>query len=423
MSDPSVALTAKDLFLKAVQGDEESEEENGSKDYPIRQIFHDKRDEIRAMATLSDTQKSAALMIGMCKTAELGFNAALCPNCGIKLHYASCNNRNCPCCQWPSQQAWIMQRENEVIPDIPYYHIVLTVPHDLNPLIQLNEKLLLGKLFSCSSQAVIDLCQDRRFLGAVPGIVSVLHTWRQDLLPHYHIHMIVSGGGMNALGMFVAQNDPSRNRIKQLSFDGGFFLPMAALTKLFQGKMMDTVKQLWNKNLLILPKANIYSDPNGWASFCDKLYGMKWIGHIVKTFHGNGNAIEYLARYTFRTAISNSRIQKYDGESVTFSVTNRETREKESVCLPVMEFIRRFLSHVLPKGFTRVRYSGFLSNARKTRKLQAIHRQRHLVAYAPSPLVGCSKRTLFLTLWNTDISICKYCGAKLLYLPRGQPLS
>ena len=390
--------------------------------YPIRQIFHDYRDIIRDMPSLSDTQKNAALLISMCKTEELGFNTSLCPNCGIQFHYASCNNRNCPCCQWPSQQGWVMQRENEVIPNIPYYHIVLTVPHDLNPLIQLNEKLLLGKLFSCSSQSVIALSKDRRLLGAVPGIVSVLHTWRQDLLTHYHIHMIVSGGGLNPLGQFVSQNDPSRIRKKQPAYDGGFFLPMPALTKLFRGKFMDTIKRLWKKNLLILPKANIYTDPNGWAAFCDKLYETKWIGHIVKTFNGNGNAIEYLARYTFRTAISNSRILDYDGKTVTFSVTSRDTGEKEAVSISAMEFIRRFLSHVLPKSFTRVRYSGFLSNAWKTRKLQLIYHMLHLPAYTSSPLTGASKRDLFLAIWNTDISVCKCCGAYLIFLPRGQPL-
>ena len=393
-----------------------------SEKYLIRRIFHDHRDEILALPSLSETQRSAALLISMCKTEELGFNASFCPNCGIQLHYASCNNRNCPCCQWPSQQGWIAQRENEVIPDIPYYHVILTVPHDLNPLIRLNEKLLLGKLFSCSSQAVIDLSKDKHFLGAVPGIVSVLHTWKQDLLPHYHVHMIVSGGGLNPLGQFISQNDPSRNRKKKPEYEGGFFLPMSALAKLFRGKLMVAVKSLWKKNLLVLPKANIYTDPNGWAAFCEKLYTTKWVGNIVRTFNGNGNAIEYLARYTFRTAISNSRIMDYDGETVTFSVTNRDTRAKELVTLPAMEFIRRFLSHVLPKGFTRVRYSGFLSNARKTRKLQSIHRQRHLPAYMPSPLTGASKRELFLALWNTDISVCKCCGAQLIHLPRGQPI-
>lgn len=399
-----------------------SQSASDSRKYKIRQLFHDYRDEIRSTPSFSDTQKGAAMMISMCKTEELGFNVSLCPNCGIQLHYVSCNNRNCPCCQWPSQQGWIMQRENEVIPDIPYYHVVLTVPHDLNPLIQMNEKLLLGKLLSCSSQAVIDLAKDRRFLGAVPGIVSVLHTWKQDLLPHYHVHMIVSGGGINSLGQFITQNDPSRNRNKRPNFKDGFFLPIAALTKLFRGKFMDAVRSARNKNLLTSPKSNIYSDPNGWSAFCEKLYSTKWVGYIAKTFNGNGNAIEYLARYTFRTAISNSRILNYDGKTVTFSVTNRKTGAKESVSLPVMTFIRRFLSHVLPKGFSRVRYSGFLSNAWKTRNLRHIHQQRHISEYFPSPLTGANKRSLFLALWNTDISICKCCGAQLFFLPRGRPL-
>ena len=197
-------------------------------DYPIRQIFQDHQKEIWKMP-LNDAQRQAARMIAMCRTEELGFSAAYCPNCGKQLHYISCNNRNCPCCQWSSQQEWILLRENEVIAGIPYYHIILTVPHELNPLILLNESLLLGKLFSCSSRAVIDLCGDRRFLGVVPGIISVLHTWRQDLLVHYHIHMIVSGGGLNTLGQFIVQRDPSRNRKKQPEFEGGFFLPMAAL--------------------------------------------------------------------------------------------------------------------------------------------------------------------------------------------------
>ena len=131
------------------------EKTDSGKDYPVRQILHDYREEILKLP-LTDAQREAALMIGICRTRELGFNASYCPNCGIRLHYASCNNRNCPCCQWASQQGWILQRENEVIPGIPYYHIILTVPHDLNPLIRLNEKLLLGKLFSCSSGVGLD---------------------------------------------------------------------------------------------------------------------------------------------------------------------------------------------------------------------------------------------------------------------------
>lgn len=386
--------------------------------YLIRTIFQDYREQILNDTSLNEIQKQTATMISMCKTEELGFQVSVCPNCGRQVHYASCNNRNCPCCQWASQQGWIKKRENEIVPDIPYYHIVLTLPHELNLLIQYNMKLMLSKLFSCSAKAVIDLCKDRRFLGAVPGIVSVLHTWTQDLLPHYHVHMIVSGGGLNELGQFVSQNDPTRNRNKQRKFEGGFFLPMPALTKLFRGKMMNAVKILRRMGKLVLPDSNIYTDPIGWASFCDKLYETDWVGYLARTFNGNGNAIEYLARYTFRTAISNNRILNYDGNTVTFSVTDRNTREKKQVCISAMDFIKRVLSHVLPKGFTRVRYFGFLSNARRTCKLKLIHIQCHLQEYIP--LVFKNTRDLFLGVWNVDISVCKCCGAKLLHLPRGR---
>ena len=204
---------AEQSYRIAVQEMETSDDvvEEGAEKYPIRKIFHDNLPEIRNNPAFTSEQKKAAACIAMCKTPDLGFNASYCPQCDkLFVHYASCNNRNCPCCQNPSQQAWIAQRDNEVIPEIPYYHIILTVPHLLNDLIISNQKKLLGALFQSASQAVIDLCQDRKFLGAVPGIVAVLHTWSQRLLPHFHIHMIVSGGGLDSLGQFVSMLAESR---------------------------------------------------------------------------------------------------------------------------------------------------------------------------------------------------------------------
>lgn len=394
--------------------------------YPIRQIFHDHLPVILGNTELTSEQKKAARCIANCKTSAMGFNASYCPECKtLKLHYASCNNRNCPCCQYPSQQAWIEQRKNEVIPDIPYYHIILTVPHLLNDLIIANQRLLLKALFQSSSQAILEMCEDMRFLGATPGVISVLHTWSQELRPHFHIHMIVSGGGLNSLGQFISVTDRhnwSKREDRQRPND--FFLPLSALTKLFRGKMMDAVKKLMAKHRLSIPATNQeqYLDPVQWSSLCDKLYDTDWVGKIVKTFNGNGNAVEYLARYTFKTAISNGRIVNYDGTTVTIRTTNRETREPKDVALPVMIFIRRFLSHVLPSGFTRVRYSGFLSNSCKTKRLSSIHRQRKLKEYNPSPLAGASKITLVKVLFHKDFSCCPSCGATLIQLPRGRPV-
>lgn len=424
MNDPCFMRAVRAYKAAIMEGEEP--EEGPEKDYLIRKIFRDHLEDILKKSWLTQEQRKAALSIASCKTESLGFNATFCSGCGrLRLHYASCNNRNCPCCQYPSQQGWISQRENEVIPDIPYYHVILTVPHMLNDLIRMNPELLLGELFSCASRAVLDLCNDRRYLGAVPGIISVLHTWQQNLLPHYHIHMIVSGGGLDRFGHFVSVTDlrKKRKRRKHSKPDGNdFFLPLPAMMNMFRGKMIDSVKLLWNAGKLIFPQSNWFTDPNGWASFCDTLYTTKWVGKIVKTFNGNGNAIDYLARYTYRTAISNSRILDYDGDKVSFSVTNRETGEKKPCVLPAMEFIFRFLTHVLPKGFTRVRYAGFLTNSRKTRNLNEIHRQRNLSEYVPSPLTRANKTELFRTFFNVDISICKNCGCKLFHLPRGRPL-
>lgn len=399
--------------------------EEGSEKYPIRKIFHDRLSEVLNNPCFTEEQKKAAACIAKCKTPDLGFNASYCPKCDkLYVHYSSCNNRNCPCCQNPSQQAWVAQRDNEVIPDIPYYHIILTVPHMLNDLIIANQKKLLGALFQCSSQAVIELCQDRKFLGAVPGIVAVLHTWSQRLLPHFHMHMIVSGGGLNALGQFLSLPEKQSSRKKPDSSGDYFFLPMAALTNLFRGKMMDMVKRQMSSHELALPEKNqeLYQDPLEWKNLCDRLYETKWVGKIVKTFNGNGNAIEYLARYTFKTAICNSRIVDYNGQTVTFRITDRDSLSKKNVQISSMDFISRFLSHVLPKGFTRVRYSGFLSNSKKTRNLVSIHRQRKLKEYSPSPLAGASKSKIFATLFDTDFSLCSCCGTQLIRFPRGRPI-
>lgn len=432
METENVSLQAE--YRQALQAYQEAIREMDSSEdliaseaieYPIRKIFSDHLPAILADNSITEEQKKAAVCISRCKTPALGFNASYCPECGkLYLHYASCNNRNCPCCQYPSQQAWVAQRSEEVIPDIPYYHIILTVPHILNDLILANQRVLLGELFRCSAQAVIDLSRDPRVLGAVPGIISVLHTWSQRLNPHFHIHMIVSGGGLNHMGQFIAlQEKRSHHKQKSSSSMNDFFLSMHALTALFRGKMMSSVKRLLESGKLIIPVKDEgrLLDPFERQFFYSSLYETEWVGKIVKTFNGNGNAIEYLARYTFKTAISNGRISKYDGTSVTIRVTDREKQEKKEVTMPALEFVQRFLMHVLPRGFTRVRYFGFLSNAHRTQNLISIHRQRKLKEYKPSVLVGASKRKIFEELFHVDFRRCSHCGSLLIQLPRGRP--
>ena len=397
--------------------------------YPIRQIFHDYLDAVMFSPDFSPEQKKAAACISKCKTPEMGMNASYCTNCHkLYLHYASCNNRNCPCCQHPSQMAWIEQRKNEVIPNIPYYHVILTVPHLLNDLILTNQKILLDRLFRCSSEAVIELCQDKRFLGSVPGIVSILHTWSQKLRPHFHIHMILSGGGLDSRGNLVSlaekQGKAGRKpESKATEMSDCFFLPMQALTRLFRGKMMDAVNSLMLEGSLRIPTdhEDMYLDPWQWNTFCSKAYTTEWVGKIVQTFQGRGNAIEYLARYTFKTAICNNRIASYDGRTVTIYVSDRESGVKKEYSMDAMDFISRFLTHVLPKGFTRVRYYGLLSNSRKTRNLTIIYLQLNK-EYTPSAFSGASKSAVFMLLFHQDFTCCSCCGQKLIRLPRGRPM-
>lgn len=416
------------MALSEMESTDDLVEKEAAK-YPIRQIFRDWLPKITCSEDFNDEQKKAADRISKCKTTGIGMNASFCPNCNrLFLHYASCSNRNCPCCQYPSQQAWIEQRKNEVIPDTPYFHIILTVPHLLNDLILANPKTLLSALFRSSSEAVLELCREKRFLGATPGIISVLHTWSQRLLTHFHMHMIVSAGGLDRTGRFVSLSEKElserqKDANHQTGQDSHFFLPMSALKKLFRGKMMDTVRTLLKEGKLAIPSENedLYLDPGQWNRFCSKLYSEDWVGKIVQTFQGRGNAIEYLARYTFKTAICNNRIVGYDGKTVTICITDRDSGKKQEYPMPAMTFISRFLTHVLPKGFTRVRYSGILSNARKKKSLSTIYRLLKRREYTPSPLAGASKAQIFKELYHIDFNVCSCCGERLIRLPRGRP--
>lgn len=392
----------------------------------------------------SQEQKKTAAMLAGCRTPAMGTYIDYCPQCKkvVGVRYCSCNNRNCPCCQYPMQLKWVQLRESEVIEGVPYFHIVLTLPHVMNPLVAANPKLLLGILFRSSSQAVIEMCMDPNRLGAKPGIISVLHTWTQDLRAHYHVHMICSAGGVNADGNFVvlksmginepngsseadtdeelyemessecmSENDDCQADKKKNT--SGFFLPLKALTSLFRGKYMAGLRSLYTQHKLRFPSSlDHLNDPEEWKMFCGKLYEAKWIGYLHSTFNGNGNAIEYLARYTFRTAISNSRIKAYDGKNVTFQVRDNEHPGNHILKeLDVHEFITRFLAHVLPKGFTRVRFYGFLANGQKTKQLQRIFQQQNGRPFVKSPIEDLKGLPLMQYLLpNKGIGCCPCCN-------------
>lgn len=346
----------------------------------------------------SGEQKKASRAILACKSGRLGVNVSECGECGhIEFHNNSCRNRNCPNCQAVLKEIWVDQRRAEVI-DSPYFHVVFTLPHELNPLIYCNQKLLYGLLHKCCSETLLELSADKKYLGAQPGIIQVLHTWNQKLDYHVHMHCIISGGGLT-----------SDHRIRKSS--AKFFIPVKVLRDKFKGKYLSLLNALHQQEKLVFSSScKALQDPSEWKTFKNNLYGKDWCPYIKETFNGFGNAIEYLGRYTHRIAISNNRILSVTETEVAFSARGMKPGDsKRQVTLSHEEFIRRFLMHVLPAGFQKIRYYGFLNNRMKSKNLKLIFRiqggQRFRQRYT-----GLSMAELLKAVWNIDLTICPECG-------------
>ena len=356
---------------------------------------------------LSPQQAKTANCISRCKTGELGYNVSVCtnPDCRhVEVHAVSCNNRHCPCCQAPAEQKWILSRNSELIEGIAYYHAVFTVPHALNDLIYQNQKILYGLMFRCAADTLLTLCKDPKHLGATPGIVAVLHTHGQKMNFHPHIHTILSGGGLNRAGKFI--ETPHK----------GYFLPKEAMGRLFRGKFLDALKKLHDDGKLVFVGGceklrNSYE----WKVFVNTLYETSWIPEIKETFNGNGNAVRYLARYVFRSAISNSRIESVDESGVSFRYKDyADGSAWKTMHMSGKNFIGAFLKHVLPAGFHRVRFYGFLANSIRHKRLVLIHRLRNTV-YAGDPVKVLSMPDLMKKLFGVEIDVCPCCRSPTTY--------
>ena len=368
-------------------------------DFKIQKIWQDSYDDYCQSGYFqSDEQRKASRAILACKSGRLGVNVSECSECGhMEFHNNSCRNRNCPNCQAVLKEIWVDKRRAEVI-DSPYFHVVFTLPHELNSLIYCNQKLLYGLLHRCCAETLLELSADQKYLGAQPGIIQVLHTWNQELDYHVHMHCIISGGGLT-----------SDRRIRKSS--AKFFIPVRVLRDKFKGKylaLLDALHQ--QKKLVFSASCKALRDPFEWKTFKNHLYKKDWCPYIKETFNGFGNAIEYLGRYTHRIAISNSRILSVTETEVTFSARGKTPGDpKRQITLSHEEFIRRFLMHVLPAGFQKIRYYGFLNNRMKSKNLKLIFRiqggQRFRQRYA-----GLSMAELLKAVWNIDLAVCPECG-------------
>ena len=366
--------------------------------YAIQEVFDNSYDAFASTHYQTPIQLKAACSILKCKTGRLGINVSQCTECGhMAYHNNSCRNRNCPICQAVKKELWVDKRRSEVI-DSPYLHVVFTLPHELNPLLYHNQSLLYGLLHKCCSETLLELSADKKYLGATPGIIQILHTWNQTLDYHVHMHCIISGGGLT-----------SDRKVRKSK--GTFFIPVHVLRDKFKGKFLYHLNQMYLSNRLYIPKnLKHLLDLPEWKKFKNSLYEKDWCPYIKETFNGFGNAIEYLGRYTHKVAISNSRIISVSDTHVVFSARALKKGEpRRTITLSNVEFIRRFLMHVLPSGFQKIRYYGFLNNRMKSDNLQLIFKlqghQRFKQRYA-----NLSIAELLKLVWKKDICFCPECG-------------
>ena len=349
----------------------------------------------------SAIQMKTAHNIINCKTGAYGSNISICEDCGkIHIHHNSCRNRCCPMCQAIPKELWMDARREDVL-DAPYFHLVFTVPDILNPVILSNQKLLYDALYHAASATIDELATDTKYLGAKVGYVCILHTWGSEMNFHPHIHTILLGGGLTA-----------KNQWKDNGND--FFLPIQVISKVFRGKYLDELKLLWKEEKLqFYGSSEKYRNHYVFQELLDTCYTMEWIPYCKKTFNGAQSVINYLGKYTHRIAISNYRIISMDEQTVTFSVKDYHNEGRwKNLTLSGIEFIRRFLMHVPPKRFVRIRHYGLLCSRTKNKQLTLCRNLLGCQKYL-SKLREMEMPEILEHLYGIKACICKTCGGHL----------
>jgi hypothetical protein len=341
------------------------------------------------------------LAIARCRTAALGGHLDECTRCGHRatISYNSCRNRHCPKCQTAARDRWIAARQRELLP-ARYVHVVFTLPRQLGPLTLQNKKVVYGLLLRSCAETLLEVARDPRHLGAEIGFFTVLHTWSQKLELHPHVHCVVPAGGLSLDHTHWVK---SRDR---------FFLPIHVLRRVFRGKFVAALQQAFQEGQL-----NFHADltclaqPKTFAAWLRPLFRKDWVVYSKPPFGGPEYVLQYLGRYTHRVAISNHRLVSFAGGKVTFRWRDSaHNNEQKLLTLSLDEFLRRFLLHVLPKGFVRIRNFGFLANRRRATLLPLCFQ---LLGSAPQPEQDTSGGKDSSDLW-----LCPKCGAPMMVIER-----
>jgi Putative transposase/Transposase zinc-binding domain len=360
---------------------------------PAYRQVHGKELPVRQLRTMG--------AIEMCRTAELGGHVEACDGCGaMRIAYNSCRNRHCPKCQGLDKERWLEARRTDVLPT-RYFHPVFTVPESLRPLALRNQEVIYNILFRAVSETLKELAKDPKHLGAEIGFIAILHSWSQTLIDHLHIHCIVPGGGLSLDGK------------RWISFRKRFFIRVEVLSRLFRGKFLDYLKRAYRAGHLIFPgKIKHLKGKVTFARFLTDLYSVEWVVNCKPPLRSAEEVIDYLGRYTHRVALSNDRIVRFEHGQVSFRYRDSNDSDKiKLLSLNVFEFIRRFLLHILPNGFVKIRHYGILSNRSRRAKLQ---RCRELLGVQMEQDKEKTRREtwqeLLARITGIDPRVCPHCG-------------
>jgi hypothetical protein len=364
----------------------------------LAEIVRQYGDAYRRTHRLTSVQHRALRAIAVCRTAALGGHRETCDRCGaVRLTYHSCRNRHCPKCQTLTKERWLSARRADLLP-IPYFHVVFTLPHDLNALAQGNPRVLYALLFRAAADTLLTFGRDPRHLGGTIGITAILHTWGQNLSQHLHLHCLVTGGALVADGS------------RWIAGRSSFLFPVRALSTVFRAKYLAALLRAFATGQLHFAAGTAHlADRRTFTAFLGRLRAANWIVYAKRPFAGPEQVLAYLGRYTHRVALSNDRLIEHRDGHVRFRWKDYADHDRVKILtLETTEFLRRFLLHIVPRGFMRIRHFGLLAN--RTRR-QTLTRCRRLLGQPPTTDAPSeSVAELMHRLTGIDPTRCPVCG-------------
>jgi hypothetical protein len=357
----------------------------------------------RHAASLSTARWKAMRAIENCRTAALGGHVERCGDCGHqRVAYNSCRNRNCPKCQGLARAQWLEDRQAELL-DVPYFHVVFTVPQEIEVIAFQNQAVVYDILFRAASETLRAIAADPKHLGAEIGFLAVLHTWGQNLMHHPHVHCLVPGGGIAPDGK------------RWIACRPRFFLPVRVLSRMFRGLFLHYLEKAFAAGELRFFSAyQPLHEPAAFRRYLTPLHRTEWVVYAKAPFAGPAQVLEYVGRYTHRVAISNNRLLSIDDRRVGFRWKDyRDGNRQKTMTLDGGEFMRRFLIHVLPDGFHRIRYFGFLGNCQRARKLALCRKLLEMAPPGPAD-PAADFRDRFEALTGRSLRECPHCRTGIM---------